>query len=242
MPPRRRRKAGLHARLVEERLPIPPPLDGNLGEQQTPHPPLRDHQPVPADLDLFGPDGEQRGQDGDLYAQGREFHRGDGREARILGGRGHRAFLDHLVERRHRLGVPDAAAQPTFLREGDESGSRGGQFPLRLFPGRNLPRADVPFQRPAGDPKQAFPLRFVQVRRGSRPDRLRHGPPPGFQPGCGRYSAGIASSNPSGKVTSPGMTIFDWQARKAGTMSGSNWVPEQRRISAMASATGSAFL
>ena len=38
------------------------------------------------------------------------------------------------------------------------------------------------------------------------------------------------------------MTIFDWQARNAGTMSGSNWVPEQRRISAIASAAGSAFL
>ena len=53
MPPRRRREAGLRARLIEERLPIPPPLAGDLGEQQTPHPPLRDHQPVPADLDLF---------------------------------------------------------------------------------------------------------------------------------------------------------------------------------------------
>ena len=40
---------------------------------------------------------------------------------------------------------------------------------------------------------------------------------------------------------SPGMTIFGWQARNARTMSGSNWLPEQRRISAIASETGSAF-
>ena len=181
MPPRRGGKAGLHAHLVEERLPIPPPLDGDLGEQQTPHPPLRDHQPVPADLDLFGPDGEQGGEDGDLDAQRGEFVRGDGGKAGILGGRGHRAFLDNLAERRHRLGVADAAAQPPVLGEGDERGSGGGQLSPRPFLGRNLPRAEVSFQRPAGDPEQAFPLRLVQVRLGSRPGDLRHGlTPSGF--------------------------------------------------------------
>ena len=175
MPPRGRRQAGLHARLVEERLPIPPPLDGDLGQQQSPHPPLRDHQPVPADLDLLGPDGNQGGEDGDLDAQGRKFVRGDGGKARILGGRGHRALLDHLEERRHRFGVPDAAAQPPVPREGDEGGSGGGQFPPRPFLGRDLPRAEVPVQRPPGDPEQLFPLRRVQVHLGSRPDRFRHG-------------------------------------------------------------------
>jgi hypothetical protein len=60
--------------------------------------------------------------------------------------------------------------------------------------------------------------------------------------GFGRDPPKIASSNPSGMLTSPGVTFFDWQARNAATMSGSNWVPEQRRISAIASETGSAFL
>src|SRR5512140_2730229 len=172
--PRRGRQAGLHTRLVEERLPIPPPLDGNLGEQQAPHPPLRDHQSVLADLDLFGPDGEQGGEDGDLDAQGGKFLRGNGGKARILGGRGHRTFLDHLEERRHRLGVTDAAAQPPVLREGDERGSGGGQRSLRPFHGRNLPRVEVPFQRRACDPEQALSLRSVQVRPGFRPGALRH--------------------------------------------------------------------
>jgi hypothetical protein len=55
----------------------------------------------------------------------------------------------------------------------------------------------------------------------------------GVQSIRGRNKARNDSSNPFGRLTSPGMTIFGWQAKNARTMSGSNWVPEQRRISAM---------
>jgi len=51
--PRRRRQAGLHADLVQERLPVPLRSTGTWGAAG-PHPPLADEQPVPADSTSSG--------------------------------------------------------------------------------------------------------------------------------------------------------------------------------------------
>ncbi len=84
-------------------------------------------------LDLIDRQINEWRQDGHFHAKVGEFFRGYGMKAGVAEGCRRRAFAGSLIQRFHRLHVPDAAAQTSRLAKGHESAMILAEGTLRLL-------------------------------------------------------------------------------------------------------------